>query len=727
MTRTREKELPKPPKLLLGTSLMVWGAFSAHALIALGAALLVESRHWLNWRWDFGEKGYVRAWVLSLVGLTLSIGWHALNGSRPDALLDFVRWLPVAFLPLILAQQYGVAQAIPTTVFSALARRRQKKAVAMGRTERVNRIHFGYPYFLMVLLSIGHDNAIGGAQRRFFIAFIVLIAIAFYYVNRKGLRRRLSWLLAILCTAALTYVGSTSILRLYSWFQKNGLRAPHQSVDDSERRTQLGEIGEIKPDRRIHWRYYPGSSGKPAERVMVTSFNTFYGDAWVVTNPEGKGSGEKGFDDMSTSVEEKDRGEFAYATEYFTLNEAKIDGPRLRGRIRKNREAIPALEDLALISSAEEIDGIETNLLGTMMAINAASAIDYTMWPAPAENPREQSPRQSLSSSGNPTEHSPELDYPQSERAALISTINKLGLRNVDDQEKIRRLREYFSTFRYTLDRTIQGRNPLSQFLTQTKAGHCEYFASATTLILRELGIPTRYVIGYAVREKGKAGEYLLRGSHSHSWCRAYLGGEKITELQNVFVENRDDSIEIEREVWQGGEWVDVDLTPPDWFAMDSPPPSTQEKLLDELQRWREDFQIWRDLEGNKGWVNAFLVIAAVGVAGFLFWRLQGSRMRADAGRGYASYPVDEDELTPLNEALKALERKVGARPPGVLPGAWLRNLGPRPEHESEINRAIELHNQSRFGGHALADAERAELSRLAEVIPDSYSQVEEK
>ena len=91
---------PGPPRLLLGVTLMVWGALTNHALIALGAALLVEGSNWLNWRWRFDLRGYSRAWILSLIALAGTVGFHSLNLSGPAAILAFIEWLPLIFLPL---------------------------------------------------------------------------------------------------------------------------------------------------------------------------------------------------------------------------------------------------------------------------------------------------------------------------------------------------------------------------------------------------------------------------------------------------------------------------------------------------------------------------------------------------------------------------------------------------------------------------------------------------
>ncbi|MEO8377366.1 MAG: DUF3488 and transglutaminase-like domain-containing protein, partial [Candidatus Sumerlaeota bacterium] len=65
----------------------------------------------------------------------------------------------------------------------------------------------------------------------------------------------------------------------------------------------------------------------------------------------------------------------------------------------------------------------------------------------------------------------------------------------------------------------------LTRFLTVEKAGHCEYFATAMTLMLRAKGIPSRIVNGYATDEwvQSSGGYYIVRQEHAHSWVEAYF------------------------------------------------------------------------------------------------------------------------------------------------------------------------------------------------------------
>lgn len=65
---------------------------------------------------------------------------------------------------------------------------------------------------------------------------------------------------------------------------------------------------------------------------------------------------------------------------------------------------------------------------------------------------------------------------------------------------------------------------PLQDFLFEQKKGHCEYFATALTIMLRRLGIPARSINGYLGGEWNAYGGYLIvRQQHAHSWVEAYL------------------------------------------------------------------------------------------------------------------------------------------------------------------------------------------------------------
>jgi protein-glutamine gamma-glutamyltransferase len=81
--------------------------------------------------------------------------------------------------------------------------------------------------------------------------------------------------------------------------------------------------------------------------------------------------------------------------------------------------------------------------------------------------------------------------------------------------------------FSYTLNLPGKpGPDPLARFLFETRAGHCEYFASAMAVMLRTLDIPSREVNGFLPGEfNDVGGDYIVRASDAHSWVEAYFPG----------------------------------------------------------------------------------------------------------------------------------------------------------------------------------------------------------
>lgn len=76
----------------------------------------------------------------------------------------------------------------------------------------------------------------------------------------------------------------------------------------------------------------------------------------------------------------------------------------------------------------------------------------------------------------------------------------------------------------YSLEMRASGPDPLSDFLFNVKAGHCEYFSTAMAVMLRTQGIPSRVVNGFLPGEFNEtAGAFTIRQSDAHSWVEVYF------------------------------------------------------------------------------------------------------------------------------------------------------------------------------------------------------------
>ncbi|MFH2005355.1 MAG: DUF3488 and transglutaminase-like domain-containing protein [bacterium] len=78
--------------------------------------------------------------------------------------------------------------------------------------------------------------------------------------------------------------------------------------------------------------------------------------------------------------------------------------------------------------------------------------------------------------------------------------------------------------FRYSrVLRHPGGRDPVELFVLDTRAGHCEYFASSMVLLLRAVGVPARVVTGFSGGTYNDYGGYILvRQGDAHAWVEVW-------------------------------------------------------------------------------------------------------------------------------------------------------------------------------------------------------------
>ena len=96
--------------------------------------------------------------------------------------------------------------------------------------------------------------------------------------------------------------------------------------------------------------------------------------------------------------------------------------------------------------------------------------------------------------------------------------------------------------------------DPIEDFIVNNPQGHCEYFATALTLMLRSQGIPARLVVGYKCDEYGYLSQaYLVRQSHAHTWVEAYVAPQDLSPELRQHGRSAD---------WSNGGWLRLDPTP---------------------------------------------------------------------------------------------------------------------------------------------------------------------
>lgn len=99
-----------------------------------------------------------------------------------------------------------------------------------------------------------------------------------------------------------------------------------------------------------------------------------------------------------------------------------------------------------------------------------------------------------------------------------------IGEKAKNDQERVRAVGTHLMlNHAYSLRSYFTNGDHTSQFLLSKKAAHCEYFASGGVILLRCLGIPCRYVIGYMAHEMDGPNTVVVRGRDAHAWIEVWL------------------------------------------------------------------------------------------------------------------------------------------------------------------------------------------------------------
>jgi transglutaminase-like putative cysteine protease len=173
--------------------------------------------------------------------------------------------------------------------------------------------------------------------------------------------------------------------------------------------------------------------------------------------------------------------------------------------------------------------------------------------------------------------------------------------------------------FSYTLNLTGKpGDDPLAHFLFETRAGHCEYFASAMTIMLRTLGIPSREVNGFLPGEYNDlGGDYIVRASDAHSWVEVYFPGNEWQTFDPTPAAP-ENSAGILTRLGQYADWMEITWS--EWvIGYDF---AHQLVLAQNLQRtsksWSETARAWfqQKQRASKRWMKSWQF--QHGAAGFL-------------------------------------------------------------------------------------------------------------
>ena len=126
------------------------------------------------------------------------------------------------------------------------------------------------------------------------------------------------------------------------------------------------------------------------------------------------------------------------------------------------------------------------------------------------------------------------LQFDEDLMPSLARVAESLATASADEPENrlelAKTLEQHFSIsegYTYTLNLNaspVSGMDPIEQFVSIDRRGHCQYYASALVMMLRSQGIPARIVVGYFTDEYSPISDhFVVRQSHAHAWVEALI------------------------------------------------------------------------------------------------------------------------------------------------------------------------------------------------------------
>lgn len=654
-----------PPRFLIGVALLFWGFMTDRPVLGLSLALVIEAAHWTKLRWDFEEQAFIKAWQISALLIAATMVLILVDGGRYVAVPRLLGWLPLLLAPVQFAQSYGLKDRMPLTTFSFFARRRMLRNLELGLPFQPIEVNFGGIYVATAIVG----SSLGDQSDTWW--FLVgLVGLTGWAALAAGRRMWLTILFPLAFAGGLAIAGQKGLRALTTYLTKGSFGDGEENTM-SHYRTAIGSRGEIKLSTEILWRMKTVQGSTPL-LLHTAIFNQYDKANWIYRIPPERLGTNTDFNSLKAF--EAPGGKPHFVTHPNAGVEAFAESlPRisLRGAAKLN-SAIPVPGGITALTGFD-LDGVERNAIGTVRVFPTSPIIEGTMIWSPDSSP-DNPPWTDSWAGKNP--YMPDLRVPSDEVEAVRTVVRELDLKALPLEQKLEVLKRWFATdFRYTrylsYDSNKVGGNailsPLSYFLTKERAGHCEYFATATTLILREAGVPARYAIGFAAMEHDRdREETVIRGIHGHAWCRVWDETRRI--------------------------WIDFDTTPGSWVLEERQRTPWYQGFLDWVQRQREDFFLWRNRPGNGLVIGS--IMSGIGLIGALVIARNLWRSRRRIGEARAAYQWDGPLIrTPLHELEPVAAKLLGPRPTGTPLGSWLGGLPPL----DGLEEAIAIHQRLRF------------------------------
>lgn len=479
--------------IILALSSLFWGWQTNTLIFAIPIAVIILINQFIKQKLELTDENFKTIANICVIFLIILISYILFNDRSIYFVYTFFRWLPIVILPLFLAQLYSTRNIINLSLLFTF--------IEVKNTANVFNLDLRYLYLFLSIVAAGSVKNEGSI---FYIGVIILVSLTLFSVKNPRFSLAI-WLSFIL-------IGST-----FGYFFHIGLHQLHQIVEQLvieqlvkfnqtgvnafNNITSLGEIGKLKQDNNIRLRVKQNTNQIIPELLRESTFNQYKDGMWFASQVQ--------FQTIPPQVNQN------YLLTNNNQNKSDLESITITEKLDSNKTLLK-LPNGSLNINNLMINKLEKNQYGTVVIESNLKKLNYQI---------KYDEKFNFDSPPNQFD----LLIPKKELFALEKVIKELNLVGKNDQEIVNLINNYFQkNFNYTLELLGQkeGQTALSTFLLNTRSGHCEYFATATTLLLRKMGIPARYAVGYSVHEYSNLEQlYLVRGRHAHAWTVVFLNG----------------------------------------------------------------------------------------------------------------------------------------------------------------------------------------------------------
>ncbi len=617
-----------PPPFLLAAGLLFWGWYGGFMAAAVAMAIVLEAPRYLRLRWELAARDFERIADLCTIAFVSALTFQFVQSRHfPDSLISVLMWLPMLFFALLLGQRYSTAQRIPLSALFWSLRHRARGPAGDRRASQATALD--YAYFCLCLLAASSANP----RTPWFFACLSVLGVYALWPAAPQRSARRAWALTLVAAVGVGFAAQAGLLLaqagleewIFDWLSHrwNSPADPYQS------RTAIGDIGELKASGRIVLRVDAARESAP-QRLRAATYNVYAGGVWTAPGQ------------IFTLV--------AANNQSWELAPGQGASLRLSAWLDHDHALLPLPLGTLRLDSLD-VSSVQRNSLG---AVRVEEGPDMLLFGAQFDA------RYSLDAAPDAAD----LSLPSSMRPALQKVADEIGMPERDPRAVAQAIAGFFdSRFGYSL--ALSGRNgtprSLNQFLLTDRRGHCEYFATATVLLLRHAGVPARYATGYSVQEwSSLEHQYVVRKRHAHAWALA----------------------------WIDGRWQELDTTPAVWVAEEQGAASPLQPVYDLLSLLDYRLALWQRAQTDGSSRGGIMPWIAAALALYLAWRIwRRHRVRVPSGTKANAVAAKQVSNPRMAALLRALTQLGYARPPGAPLLRWVREL---PLTDSEMRWLLE-------------------------------------